>query len=295
MSRKITVSIPFYNSSKYIEDAIRLPLFDSRVDEILICDDHSSDEEYSSLQKIVDDLLNGKELSFDPNYNLIAEQNAHAKPSIMFMTGLDVSEESKKIRIIRNEKNLGGFSNKYKVVKEAKNDWVYLLDSDNFLVETSISALYNVDEWDKTHCYCPSVPIMERKDSWRAWDDWNHRRFGYEPIDLKRIKELFAIDSKFHKEYNCGLGTNGFLNTGNFFVNKNSYVSCLSDAIEQNVDPYAADVIAFSYYWLTSGNAFQILPELYYYHRIRDDSFWQSTGMQSGSASNYFEEIIKNA
>lgn len=295
MSREITVSIPFYNSSRYIEDAIRLPLFDARVDEILICDDHSSDEEYSSLQKIVDELLNGKELSFDPNYNLIAEQNAHAKPSIMFMTGLDVSEESKKIRVIRNEKNLGGFANKYKVVKEAKNDWVYLLDSDNFLIETSISALYNVDEWDENRCYCPSVLIMERKDSWRAWDDWNHRRFGYQSIDLKRIKELFAIDAKFHREYNCGLGTNGFLNTGNFFVNKNSYVSCLSDAIEQNVDPYAADVIAFSYYWLTSGNAFQILPELYYYHRIRDDSFWQSTGMKSGSASNYFEEMIKNA
>lgn len=295
MDKKITVSIPFYNNSQYFEDAVRLPLFDSRVDEILICDDCSRDEEYETILKNLDDLLNGKELSYDINYSLISSNNEHAKPSIMFMTGMDVSEEAKKIRVIRNEQNIGGFRNKYKSVKEAKNEWVYLLDSDNFLVDGSVSALYTIDDWDSKTCYCPSVPIMERKDTWRQWDDWNHRRFGYQPIDLKRIKELFAIDRQYHEEYNCGLGTNGFLNTGNFFVNRDSYVNALKDAIEQNVEPYAADVIAFSYYWLTSGNVLQIIPELYYYHRIRDDSFWQSTGMQSGTMSNYFEEMLKNA
>lgn len=295
MNDKITVSIPFYNNSQYFEDAVRLPLFDSRVDEILICDDCSRDEEYDNILQNIEDLLNGKELSYDPNYNLISDNNERAKPSIMFMTGMDVSEEAKKIRVIRNDQNIGGFHNKYKSVKEARNEWVYLLDSDNFLVDGSISALYTIDEWDSKTCYCPSVPIMERKDTWRQWDDWNHRRFGYQPINLQRIKELFLIDKQYHEEYNCGLGTNGFLNTGNFFVNRNSYVNILRDAVEQNVEPYAADVIAFSYYWLTSGNVLQIIPELYYYHRIRDDSFWQSTGMQSGAMSNYFEEMLKNA
>jgi glycosyltransferase involved in cell wall biosynthesis len=295
MTQKITVSIPFYNSSKYIEDAIRLPLFDSRVDEIIISDDYSSDEEYSSLLNIIQELLNGRELSFDPNYNLISERNHHSKPSIMFMTGNNVSEEAKKIKIIRNKSNLGGFSNKYVSVKESKNEWVYLLDSDNFLIETSISALYTIDEWDEKVCYCPSVPIMERKDNWRQWDDWNHRRFGYQPIDLKRIKELFEIDNVYQKKYNCGLGTNGFLNTGNFFVNKNQYINTVESAIQKNIEPHAADVIAFSYYWLISGNYFQIIPELYYYHRIRNDSFWQKTGRESGSLSQMYEEMIKNA
>jgi len=292
----ITVSIPFFNSIEYFEDAIRIPLFDDRVDEILVVDDRSTEEQYQKLIENVDSLLNGKEISFDPNSSLIVEQNSHCLDSIMLMTSVDVSEQAKKIKILRNEKNLGGFANKYKAVKSAKNNWVYLLDSDNFLVECSIPSLYSLEKWDPNNCYCPSVIIMERKNQgWRAWDDWNHRKFGYDPIDLKQIKNLFKLDRELHNKNGCGLGTNGFLNTGNFFVNKEKYVEYLKNPIESNIEPYAADVIAFSYYWLTSGGKFQILPSLYYYHRLRGDSFWQRTGMQAGAAANKYEEMIINA
>ena len=292
--KKITVSIPFYNSSKYIEDAIRLPLLDSRVDEILICDDCSTDYEYNNLLNIIGEFLNGKKLSFDPNYNLISEKNIQVKSNIMHMTGVDVSEEAKKIKIIRNDNNVGGFLNKYNVVKESKNEWVYLLDSDNFLIDSSITSLYTFN-WDPKVCYCPSVLIMERKDIWRQWDDWNHRRFGYDLIDLQKIKELFLIEEQLKEMYNCGLGIDGFLNTGNFFVNRDYYVGCFKNIINENLQPDAADVIAFSYYWLSFGNYFKIIPELYYYHRLREDSYWQSTGTKSGEIANYYVKLFKNA
>ena len=51
--KNITVAIPFYNSFDYIEDAIRIPLFDDRVDEILICDDRSSDDQYYALLEFI--------------------------------------------------------------------------------------------------------------------------------------------------------------------------------------------------------------------------------------------------
>jgi glycosyltransferase involved in cell wall biosynthesis len=38
-----------------------------------------------------------------------------------------------KVKIYRNKENIGALKNKYHTVKLASNDWVYLLDSDNFI------------------------------------------------------------------------------------------------------------------------------------------------------------------
>jgi len=294
--KNITVAIPYYNSFSYIEDAIRIPLLDNRVDEILICDDHSDDSQYYDLLVKVGQLNNGVEISYDINASLMNENHGTCQSVVHSLTSVNVGKQAKKIEVIRNDTNIGGFRNKYHVVSQAKNEWVYLLDSDNFLVECSIPSLYNLPEWDEKICYCPSVPIMQRKDSWRAWDDWNHRRFGYKPFDLKGVQNFFRVEEKYSKNMGCGLGVNGFLNTGNFFVNRDRYVNSLKDAFEDpNVEPHAADVVAFSYYWLVAGGMLQIVPDLYYFHRIRDDSFWQRTGMQAGAASQMYEEMIKNA
>ena len=293
---KITVAIPFYNSLQYFEDAIRMPLLDNRVDEILVCDDCSSEEQYNGLLEKVESLKSGDQISFDVNLSLMNEHHGSCKEVVRLLTSVDASDNAKKIEVIRNEINIGGFRNKFHVVSQAKNEWVYLLDSDNFLIESSISALYNLSEWDETVCYCPSVPIMQRKDSWRSWDDWNHRRFGYQPFDLKGIQQFFKIEEEYSRQYGCGLGVNGFLNTGNFFVNRDRYVNSLQESFDNpNVEPHAADVVAFSYYWLINSGKFQIVPDLYYFHRIRDDSFWQRTGMQAGAASQMYEEKIGRA
>ena len=294
--KNITVAIPFYNSSQYIEDAIRIPLMNDMVDEILICDDHSSDSEYRNLLTLIDSIKNGREISYDVNSSLMNENHGGCYEVVLELTKVNLSQQAKKIEVIRNDINIGGFRNKYHAVSQAKNDWVYLLDSDNFLIECSIPSLYNISDWDESVCHCPSVPIMQRRDTWRSWDDWNHRRFGYKPFDLKGVQRFFDVEKQFSTTMGCGLGVNGLLNTGNFFVNRDRYVNSLEDAFNDNsVEPYAADVVAFSYYWLINGGKFQIIPDLYYFHRIHDDSFWQRTGMQSGSASQMYEEMIKNA
>ena len=295
MKPDITVAIPFYNSLDYIEDAIRIPLFDSRVSEIIINDDSSELYQYEGLVNKINSLLDGEEISYDINYSLITDHNATCRPSVFSLTSQEVIEESKKIVIYRNETNLGGFHNKYETIRKSTNNWVYLLDSDNFLVDCSIPSLYNISEWDDTVCYCPSTPIMERKELWRSWDDWNHRRFGFDLIDLDKIKYFFNLDDFFRMEHGSGIGVNGFLNTGNFFVNKNTYLKTLENAIKDNVQPQAADVIAFSYYWLVEKNKFQIIPDLYYYHRLSENSFWNRTGGESGIMSEKYERMIRNA
>jgi glycosyltransferase involved in cell wall biosynthesis len=296
VSRKITVAIPFLNSSDYFYDAIRIPLFDDRVDEILVVDDKSNDDQYLALVDKVNSLLGGEKISFDPNSSLTVKENSHCLQSILATTLVEVSNQAQKIKIIRNQENLGAFANKYEAVKNSKNDWVFLLDSDNFLVECSIPSLYAVNFWDPNVCYCPSVLIMDRKkDTWRPWDNWNHRKFGYGPIGLKQIQNYIKLDKEFHEKYSCGLGVAGFLNTGNYFVHRDKYTSVLNLAIKDHINPRAADVIAFSYYWLTNHGNFQILPDLYYYHRLHESSFWIKNSKQSQVEADKYLDMINDA
>jgi glycosyltransferase involved in cell wall biosynthesis len=296
MKNSISVVIPFYNSIEYIEDAIRIPIFDERVSEILIVDDFSDISQYRLLEEKVSSLKNGYKLSFDPNSSLLVRRNMNCLEGIKLNTTVDVSDLAQKIRVIRNDKNLGAFMNKFEAVKNAQNDWLYLLDSDNFLVDSSIPVIYALDQWNASTCYCPSVLIMERnKDLWRAWDDWNHRKFGYEPISLARVKQFIESDVELHKRNGCGLGLDGFLNTGNFFVNKNSYLSVFSRVSHEIINPLAADAIAFTYLWLKSGNLLQVVPGLHYYHRLLENSYWQTHGVDSGTIAKKFLDLIKDA
>jgi hypothetical protein len=78
-----------------------------------------------------------------------------------------VSKPAKKISIYRNNKNLGTFISKYLAVKRSNNDWVYLLDGDNFLIDSSIGAIFNLKKWNKDICYLPSTLItnMNKKNA----------------------------------------------------------------------------------------------------------------------------------
>ena len=91
------------------------------------------------------------------------------------------------------------------------------------------------------------------------------------------------------------MGVEGFLGTGNFFVNRDKYTSALDLAIKENINPSAADTIAFSYYWLTNYGNFQILPDLYYYHRIHKKSFWTKNSKQSQVEAAKYMDMINNA
>ena len=67
---------------------------------------------------------------------------------------------------------------------------------------------------------------------------------------------------------------NWFLNTGNFFVNRKSYLDCSEIVFRsKNLTSLEADAFVFSYFWLKSGNKIKILDFIYYYHRMRKESY----------------------
>ncbi|HIL98793.1 MAG TPA: hypothetical protein EYG51_23235, partial [Pseudomonadales bacterium] len=180
---KISVAIPFYNNTAFLEDCLRIPLMDPRVDDIIINDDCSTQEEYGSLLEKVTAWSRGKKFNLDscPRTGALYEEQ----------TLIDVSDQVKKVRVERNSENMLSFRNKYETVSKAKNEWVYLLDSDNYLIDSSINALYNSEKWEENTLYMPNVLIMDREnENTTSWDDWNYRRFGYKLIELEEMKRL---------------------------------------------------------------------------------------------------------
>ena len=97
-SQFISVGIPTYNSSKYFESCIKSVINKKMINQIIISDDGSTDEELISLKKIISKFEN---------------------------------ISNKEIMFSKNQKNLGAFYNKLELIKKSKNDLIYILDSDN--------------------------------------------------------------------------------------------------------------------------------------------------------------------
>ena len=177
-----------------------------------------------------------------------------------------------KIRICRSEINQKAFINKYFTVANCKSEWVYLFDSDNWFDECILDRIKNLDYSKTDTCYIGSKLLMT---------DGNITEYNYEDkiFDLNVTKKY--IESSMHK-------LSWFLNSGNFIVNREQYLTT-QQKFFMNF-PYHAnvDVLLFSFYWLTNGNKYEIVDDWYHHHRIRPGNYF----MENGGYENI--EVIRN-
>lgn len=118
---QISIAIPFYNRSSYIEQLLNNIVRDERISEIIINDDHSR---YSEYQKL-----------------------------------LSCTKAFDKVKVYRNVANCGPFKNKCIAVSKCSNDKAILLDSDNLIGNDYIDAIFNLGELDDKVIYCPSSAL----------------------------------------------------------------------------------------------------------------------------------------
>lgn len=222
--RKISVVITYYNRHNTIHKALYHILNDERVDEILIVDDFSSEESFSYLEEFAKKI------------------------------------NDKKIKIVRNEFNLGMYRNKINSIKQAKNDWLILLDSDNTITKAYLDSIFFVKNWDKNEMFCPSF----------AWPLINNEELSGKRYDFSVVRELLIHNSKRIKS---------FLNLGNFFVNRDSFVAIMNNYL--NIVPFAADSIFINYCWISNGGTIYIPKNCRYIHRVNLDSTWKIQNMES--------------
>lgn len=246
---KISLAIPEYNTSQYFIDCIKYALEDDFVDEIVVNDDCSSEDHFKNLINIIHGL------------------------------------NSSKIKLFRNQINLNAFRNKYLTVKNCKNDWVYLLDSDNHPFEESYQIIRTIPDNNPNICFCPQN-LFCKNDNVSDYENISNYDFGYDIIGIEESKEALNKGVEWF---------NWFVNSGNYIFNKNTYLQFLKEPFENSDTPLLhADTAAVFYYWLKNGGKFKVVKGLRHNHRLRPDSNWHSCGNNSNLSVNYYETAIKN-
>ena len=231
----ITIAITNYNRFEWVLNSFEKVLDDQRVSEIVISDDASNPDIFNQLS----DALKDKKYS--------------------------------KVKLYRNENNLGGFLNKKKAISLASNEWVILLDSDNSIDISYLDIVY--EKKDPTIIYCPSHAVCSSP----ILDYTEH-------IGLLNKNDFKHNLSQQIQIWDC------IFNTGNCYFNKN----LLLEALRKEgtlLNPYASDAYYFVYLWFKHiPNAkLEIVPNLKYSHRLHPDSYYISMSSQS---QKFIKEII---
>jgi glycosyltransferase involved in cell wall biosynthesis len=114
---KISIALTNYNRTDLLFESIAQVINDERIDEIVISDDHSTDNIFDQVCEKYKDV--------------------------------------EKVQIFRNTENLDCYRNKRQAVKRATNEYVILFDSDNVLTKEYIDRIYSGENGERI--WSPSV------------------------------------------------------------------------------------------------------------------------------------------
>ena len=274
----ITVGIPTYNSSKYLNQCLKSIKNLKNIDEILISDDGSTVSELAKLKEIV--------LKYQIKHGL-------------------------NIKILESTTNFGAYRNKLKLIENSKNEYIYVLDSDN-MASKSLDDIINeiLNENNPKFLYQPNV----------MYHFWKYPRLAqlmspYNKkyivkffdsnyiLDRDSVKALLIDNSGTYNLKDYGNQLPSFkdpekkiidkwifwiLNCGNFIVNKKHMVDIAQAGLEFDRKILSVDAIAFSYLWIEKGMKIKIFNNFYHHHRKRNDSVSFTESEDSVNAIKHF-------
>lgn len=234
----ISLCITTYNRYELLIESFAQVLNDDRISEIVIVDDCSTDEIYGKVLAAVFDMP--------------------------------------KVRLYRNQHNLGMSLNKKRAVELSKNEWCILFDSDNVIGPDYLDALlFAVNNHQKLYrgmvpetIYCPS--FAKPQFDYRKYEGWTTGA----PFVKNLLKDP-AVD--------C------LMNTCNYVVNRAEYLRIY----EHNPLMKGTDTIWFNYLWLKAGNSFYVVPGMEYYHRVWEGSGFLADCDYNMAKAKEIKELIK--
>jgi len=193
-----------------------------------------------------------------------------------------IESDHPKIKVYRNDVNLGAFKNKYLAVSRSSNEWVYLLDSDNYFFDNSLDVVKNISP-QRGRYYSPSqLHLVD--DGLDVTLNGKIVKYDFGLIDACRAKSLLLEDN---------LDFHWLINTGNFFVNRDDYIESMKKVFEDPNYPYfEADAIVFCYNWLKNGNSIEVVENLWYNHTLRSNSYSHSVGCRNTSSLEYHRSLM---
>ena len=260
MENYISVAIPTYNSSKYLDDCLKRFVGLNIVNEIIIQDDNSSEKEIKNIKYILKNI------------------------------------NSKKISLHINSENKGAFFNKIEAISNCNNKWVYQIDSDNIPSRKINNDLrFVLERNEPNNLYYPStlyqfynypnfskfLSLFIKKYIVRLFDEDTL-------LDINMIKDTLSNDKKITIDKNLLW----VLNCGNFILHKDTFLE-RTKTIDKEAESFLyADAIAFSYYWISNGGIIFLKSNFYHHHRKRSDSLSINEGENTQLTIKYFKNKI---
>lgn len=208
--KKISVVIPVYNRYEMLFKSFAQVINHPNVGEIIIVDDCSDSYTSTRIQE-----------------------------GVRSITQLC---NTNKIRLFRNENNLGCFANKREAVSNAENEYVLILDSDNVVGADYIDVVMR-QNWQPNKVLQPCF----------ARPRFDFRKFNSLTVDKTNIRK-YLREGMF----------NVMLNAMNYFVHRDTYLATWDNSI----DPVTSDTIWQNYCWLRAGHQIYITPGLMYDHGV---------------------------
>lgn len=237
MNRKISITIPYYNNANFMNETLNYDIInDERINEIIICDDNSKD-----IQQLEE---------------LIANLNCE------------------KIKLFKNENNLGCYHNKLNTLSKCTNDWAILLDSDNIIDTKYIDTLFNIDKWKINTIY---APIWAYTFPGKPSPNLNYSKFQ---------NQLFNKDNYLNNFndiiFKC------FINTCNYFLPVNPYINIMQKyTYDRNIIDSLDSAVLFTD-WLCDNNNVLVVKDLIHKHRLHSNSNYMV------SNSKKYTNIVEN-
>jgi hypothetical protein len=185
-----------------------------------------------------------------------------------------------KIKVFKNETRLGPFLNKLCCTRKAKNEWIVLMDSDNFANETYFKTAKNyIDKNIKNEKNIILAPSY-------AGNLFNYSHLsgvvyknGSFQENNKREKEILIKNKKYRD-------SSVLMNTGNYVINKYLIDNINLDNEVNNIQfSSACDVIYFNTLLFEQLNLnMHVVPLMEYEHRVHSGSIYTQT-------CSYFEHF----
>lgn len=159
------------------------------------------------------------------------------------------SIETENIKVFQNEKRIKPLLGRVNLLNNCSNDWVLLMDSDNFLDVNSFNSLFSDLNFNDNTIYAPD--FARPKFNFKTISDFN--------LDFNLVKNNLQF-------LLC------FLNVGNYLVPKKRYLEVAKN-IDYKFVEYTMEVLYYNYLWLSSGNFIKCVKGYEYDHTMRDDCF----------------------
>lgn len=170
-----------------------------------------------------------------------------------------------KLKVFINPKRLYAYQNKEEAVRRASNEWIVLIDSDNFapLPYFEAWATYlQAHPLDPATVYAPSRTIPTN-----GHDGFDYRSLVGSPLTKTTYRELSS-----NSMLECAI------NTGNYIVHKDTYLKAndpvCADIYTQNI---GIDVKLKTFFQLANGSMFVFPPGMEYEHIVHSGSLYIAT------------------